>query len=109
MAPWSRDSRLAAFNRITRAMRQETGSRDLLESLVRSLPERSMRMQVRFEISEGTGDLISRYVRERRSESAVSVNSIVSMSSSGGAARIRWLLPAALSPFIFHLEPADPS
>jgi hypothetical protein len=45
--------------------------KDLLESLVRSLPERSMRMQVRFEISEGTGDLVSRYVRERRNESQV--------------------------------------
>jgi hypothetical protein len=43
--------------------------KDLLESLVRSLPERSVRMQVRFEISEGTGDLVSRYVRERRNES----------------------------------------
>jgi len=43
----------------------------LLESLVRSLPERSMRMQVRFEISEGTGDLLSRYIGERRNESPV--------------------------------------
>jgi hypothetical protein len=43
----------------------------LLEALVRSLPERSMRMQVRFEISEGTGDLVSRYIRERRNESQV--------------------------------------
>jgi len=43
----------------------------LLEALVRSLPERSMRMQVRFEISEGTGDLLSRYVQERRNESHV--------------------------------------
>jgi type IV secretory pathway VirB4 component len=43
----------------------------LLEALVRSLPERSMRMQVRFEIAEGTGDLISSYIRERRSESPV--------------------------------------
>ncbi len=43
----------------------------LLEALVRSLPERSMRMQVRFEISEGTSDLVSRYVRERRNESQV--------------------------------------
>src|SRR5258708_20755637 len=43
----------------------------LLEALVRSLPERSMRMQVRFEISEGTGDLVSRYIRERRNESRV--------------------------------------
>jgi hypothetical protein len=43
----------------------------LLEALVRALPERSMRMQVRFEISEGTGALLSGYVRERRSESTV--------------------------------------
>ena len=43
----------------------------LLEALVRSLPERSMRMQVRFEIAEGTGDLISRYIRERRNENPV--------------------------------------
>jgi len=43
----------------------------LLEALVRSLPERSMRMQVRFEISEGTGDLVSRYGRERRSDGLV--------------------------------------
>lgn len=43
----------------------------LLESLVRALPERSMRMQVRFEISEGTGSLLSNHARERRSESPV--------------------------------------
>jgi hypothetical protein len=43
----------------------------LLEALVRSLPERSMRMQVRFEISEGSGDLVSSYVRESRNESPV--------------------------------------
>jgi len=43
----------------------------LLEALVRSLPERSMRMQVRFEIAEGAGDLISRYMREQRSESPI--------------------------------------
>jgi hypothetical protein len=30
-----------------------------------------MRMQVRFEISEGTGDLVSRYIRERRNENQV--------------------------------------
>ena len=35
-----------------------------LEALVRSLPERSMRMQARFEISEGVADLIGRYNRE---------------------------------------------
>ena len=37
-----------------------------LEALVRSLPERSMRLQVRFAISEGTGDLIARYNREQQ-------------------------------------------
>src|SRR5580700_9012663 len=42
-----------------------------LESLMRSLPERSMRMQVRFEISEGTGDLITRYNREQRNPNEV--------------------------------------
>jgi type IV secretory pathway VirB4 component len=42
-----------------------------LEALVRSLPERSMRMQVRFEITEGTGDLIARYSREQRNASPV--------------------------------------
>ena len=43
----------------------------LLEALVRSLPERSMRMQVRFEIREGISDLVSRYLHERRNESLV--------------------------------------
>ena len=42
-----------------------------LEALVRSLPERSMRLQARFEISEGTGDLIGRYTREQRNPSPV--------------------------------------
>jgi type IV secretory pathway VirB4 component len=42
-----------------------------LEALVRSLPERSMRMQARFEIAEGTGDLIGRYNREQRNSNPV--------------------------------------
>ena len=42
-----------------------------LEALVRSLPERSMRMQARFEITEGTGDLISRYNLEQKNPSLV--------------------------------------
>ena len=42
-----------------------------LEALVRSLPERSMRMQVRFEVAEGTGDLIARHNRELRNPSPV--------------------------------------
>src|SRR5215471_17935183 len=43
----------------------------LFEALIRSLPERSMRLQARFEIAEGAGDLIVRYNREQRSPSIV--------------------------------------
>lgn len=42
-----------------------------LEALVRALPERSMAIQVRFEISEGTGGVIDRYQRENRNQSPV--------------------------------------
>jgi type IV secretory pathway VirB4 component len=44
--------------------------KELIEALIRSLPERSMRMQVRFEISETTGGLVSAYIRECRNESS---------------------------------------
>ena len=43
----------------------------VLEALIRSLPERSMRLQVRFEIAEGVGDLIARYNREQHNPNAV--------------------------------------
>jgi len=43
----------------------------LLEALIRSLPERSMRLQARFEISEGVRDLIARYNREQRNPNTV--------------------------------------
>lgn len=39
-----------------------------LEALVRSLPERSMRMQIRFEITEGLGGLLEAYKRELRTD-----------------------------------------
>ena len=42
----------------------------LLEALVRSLPERSMRMQMRFEIAEGTGNLVGHYNAQQRNLSA---------------------------------------
>ncbi|MGH9353798.1 MAG: hypothetical protein ACRD2G_16825, partial [Terriglobia bacterium] len=42
-----------------------------LEALVRSLPERSMQMQVRFEISEGTGGVIDGYKDRNQNESPV--------------------------------------
>ena len=42
-----------------------------LEALIRSLPERSMRLQARFEIAEGDGGLVARYNREQQNSSAV--------------------------------------
>src|ERR1051326_362228 len=42
-----------------------------LEALVRSLTERSMRMQVRFEVVEGLGELPSRYKNQLRSDNPV--------------------------------------
>ena len=46
-------------------------TKSALEALVRSLSERSMRMQIRREISEGTAGLIARYNQEQRNTSAV--------------------------------------
>ena len=44
-------------------------AKGLLEALIRSLPERSMRMQMRFEIAEGTRDLMVRYNAQQRNPS----------------------------------------
>ena len=46
-------------------------TKETLESLIRSLPERSMRMQVRYEVDEGNGNLADRYVREQRTENPI--------------------------------------
>ncbi|WP_031501165.1 VirB4 family type IV secretion system protein [Bryobacter aggregatus] len=46
-------------------------SKHALEALIRSLPERSMRLQMRFEICEGIGDARTAYPRLNRNENAV--------------------------------------
>ena len=46
-------------------------TKETLEALVRALPERSMRLQVRYEVTEGHGDLTERYVREQRIDNPV--------------------------------------
>src|SRR5438270_3874281 len=46
-------------------------TKEALEALVRSLPERSMRMQVRYEITEGSGKLPERYAKANQSENPV--------------------------------------
>ncbi len=46
-------------------------SKHALEALIRSLPERSMRLQMRFEITEGIGDVRSTYPRLNRNENPV--------------------------------------
>ncbi len=46
--------------------RNET--KELLEALLRTVPERSMRLQFRYEVVEGLNDLLSRYEDHRRTE-----------------------------------------
>ncbi len=46
-------------------------TKETLEALVRALPERSMRLQVRYEVTEGQGDLTERYVKEQRIDNPV--------------------------------------
>jgi hypothetical protein len=50
-------------------MRNRT--KENLEALIRSLPERSMRLQMRYEIGEGLGDLTDRYKRQLRTEHVI--------------------------------------
>jgi type IV secretory pathway VirB4 component len=46
-------------------------SKHALEALIRSLPERSMRLQMRFEIAEGIGDVRTAYPQLNRNENPV--------------------------------------
>ncbi|HXW92881.1 MAG TPA: hypothetical protein VEK33_20195 [Terriglobales bacterium] len=50
---------------------QRNRTKLLLEALFRGLAERSMRLQVRFETTQGAGDLIAGYNREQYNQSAV--------------------------------------
>lgn len=43
-------------------------AKSMLENLLRAIPEQSMRMQLRYEVVENVGDLITRYTKERRSK-----------------------------------------
>jgi hypothetical protein len=46
-------------------------TKETLEALIRSIPERSVRLQVRYEISEGQGDMPQRYARQQRIDDPV--------------------------------------
>jgi len=61
----------SGLNTFFHADEMRNRTKDVLEALVRSLPERSMRMQVRYEVIDGYGDLTERYVKEQRVENAV--------------------------------------
>jgi len=61
----------SGLNTFFHADEMRNRTKDVLEALVRSLPERSMRMQVRYEVTDGHGDLTERYVKEQRVENAV--------------------------------------
>ena len=55
----------------------------MLEALLRSLPEQSMRVQFRYEVVEDLGDLLEQYVAGQRSERARSLHSMSCASRDG--------------------------
>ena len=80
----------------------------VLEALIRSLPERSMRLQVRFEIAEGAEDLIARYNREQQNPSAVLAGSRSRTVRRLAEEKRRGLLPATHAALLLHLGPTHP-
>jgi len=61
---------LGGINSYYHSNAERNRTKATLEALVRSLPERSLRMQVRFEIVEGFGDLCGRYRDQLRTGNA---------------------------------------
>jgi type IV secretory pathway VirB4 component len=60
--------RLAGLNSFYSDDSTRNRSKHALEALIRSLPERSMRLQMRFEIAEGIGEARAAYPRLNRNE-----------------------------------------
>ena len=84
-------------------------NKQAIEALIRSLPERSLRMQIRFEITEGVADLLDRHNREQRNPSAI-LHAIDHEHHSGLAkARGRRRLCAPPVACLLHLESPRPS
>src|SRR5215471_13540251 len=61
----------AGLNTFFHSEETRNRTKEVLEALVRSLPERSMRMQVRYAVTEGYGDLTERYIERQSVESPV--------------------------------------
>ena len=82
-------------------------SKHALEALVRSLPERSMRMQMRFEITEGIGAVRAALsTTEPQRECRAAGNGPVT-DGAVGPERGERLLSAAPAARLLHLEPAN--
>lgn len=62
---------LSGLNSYYASDEQRNRTKGQLEALVRAMPERSMRLQVRFEIAEGAGNVIDRYKQENRNENPI--------------------------------------
>ena len=80
-----------------------------IEALIRSLPERSMRMQVRFEVTEGLGDLLDDYKKQLRTQNPILLALDRSEIGSVADARAGRLLSTSSTACILPLEPGDPS
>ena len=85
-------------------------TKDVLEALVRSLPERSMRMQVRYEVTDGHGDL-DRALRQRtarRKRRSSGPRPGVPPIVEPHASRMDCLSPAKATR-VLHLESSHPT
>ena len=67
-----------------------------------------MRLQARFEIAEGTGDLLARYNREQQNPSAVFRHSIANIRSLARRRTLR-AITCGTSALLLHLGPPHPS
>jgi type IV secretory pathway VirB4 component len=81
-------------------------AKESLEAVLRSMPERSMRLHLRYEIRQDTGDVIRRYAECGRSSNAI-------LTSIDGERCSRWSEEEAAGEFldyrlyaIFHWDPA---
>src|SRR5262245_24003439 len=68
-------------------------AKEALEAVLRSMPERSMRFHLRFEIRQDTGDVIRRYVDCTRNSNAV-------LASIAEDRRSRWTEREAAGEFL---------
>ena len=77
----------------------------MLEALLRSLPEQSMRVQIRYEVVEDLGDLLEQYTAGQRSERAEAIALDALRVERWKTKEIAGALHAAALACLLHLGP----